>query len=469
MKFTKLDLLTLLISLFILTGCKKSLTIGLEIDPESAIEGSFVDTLTIHSRTVLEEVGQTNGLNRHPLGYLIDPIFGTTESNIAFAVGLPANPFSFGTEPTLDSAVLILPYSSEFYGDTTNTFSFDVHQLKENIALGDRFPSNATYAYETPVLGSKTTKIFPTTRVKVIDPLNGIPDTVANLAPQLRIRLNNQFVSNNILNASTSTLKNDFNFSEVFKGLYVKVDKSKTTRQGGISYINLNEAGAYITIYYKTKNPNNTPVTIDTLKALFPIGTANRVSVASIKHDYTGTPVAEQLSKPNQQFERTYLQGTGGLRNKITFPYFTKFRAEAGKIVINKAELVVDLEPGTNLFPFEASARLALYRNDIANQRKNIPDNEAFGDSRGLDQSVFGGYFNAAKNQYVFVVTSYIQDLMTGKVQDYGTFLGPTPLDQHMLNPAFNTSTRSIIRSQNKATGNQNGTLKLNIYYTKVD
>ncbi len=102
MKFVKLDLLTLLISLFLFASCENTSTIGLEIDPNSSIEGTLVDTLTVSSRTLKDEDAATSALTRYPLGYIKDPIFGTTESSVAFSLSLPNASFTFGAFQELD-------------------------------------------------------------------------------------------------------------------------------------------------------------------------------------------------------------------------------------------------------------------------------------------------------------------------------------------------------------------------------
>ncbi|HEY0771947.1 MAG TPA: DUF4270 family protein, partial [Sphingobacteriaceae bacterium] len=117
MKYIKQDLLTLLISLFILSACNNPDNIGLEVDPDYAINGTLVDTATIISRTVPEDTVQTTSLGKYPMGYMNDPVFGTTEANIALSLSLPSNNQTFGTNPVLDSAVLVLKYA-DFYGDS---------------------------------------------------------------------------------------------------------------------------------------------------------------------------------------------------------------------------------------------------------------------------------------------------------------------------------------------------------------
>ena len=62
MKFFRLDLLTLLISLFILNGCKNRDTVGLGINSSGAPNGTLVDTSTIITNTVLEDSVATSGL-----------------------------------------------------------------------------------------------------------------------------------------------------------------------------------------------------------------------------------------------------------------------------------------------------------------------------------------------------------------------------------------------------------------------
>ena len=129
MKLYKLDLLTLLISLFILSSCQNTDSIGLEVDPSTAVTGTFTDTITLVSFTAKDDTMVTNTLSKYPLGHFIDPIFGKTTANIAMSLTMDPPGLSFGTSPVLDSAVLVLYYAKEFYGDSTSNFQVDVHQL----------------------------------------------------------------------------------------------------------------------------------------------------------------------------------------------------------------------------------------------------------------------------------------------------------------------------------------------------
>jgi len=470
MKFIKLDLLTLLISLFLFASCEKTATIGLEIDPNSAVQGALVDTLTITSRTVLDENVSTTSLTRHPLGYFKDPIFGTTESSLALAVTLPYDAYSFGTNAQLDSAVLVLSYGGEFYGDSTSNYNVEVRQLSSNLFDAPSFNNNATFPANSLLLGSKTGRVYPTTGLRVSDVISGT-DTLKTVKAQMRIKLDNSFIQNNVLGLSAASLYGNNSFGNSFKGLQVQVNKANSTGNGGLMFFDFAGDNSGLMLYYRKQNITTTTAT-DTLSVNFPINTTaafNKVA-ASIKHDYTGTPVATQLSNPNQQYAVTYLQPLVGLRNKISFPYLGKFYGEVGNIVINKAELVIDLSTGSDTQPLFAAPRLSLYRYDIAEKRQNVPDNNFGFDIRAIqDPVVFGGYFNAAKKQYIFVVTSYIQDLMTGKLKDYGTYLAPTPSNEYLLTPSLSSGARAVIGSFKKNPSAGDNIMKLNVYYTKIN
>ena len=89
MKFFRLDLLTLLISLFILNSCKNQDSVGLGINSTNQLNSNLVDTSTIVINT--DTIGSlvTSGVTKNPLAYFVDPVFGTTVSNLATDLNLP--------------------------------------------------------------------------------------------------------------------------------------------------------------------------------------------------------------------------------------------------------------------------------------------------------------------------------------------------------------------------------------------
>ena len=479
MKFSKLDLLTLLISLFIFASCENTSTIGLEVDPTNAVQGNLIDSVTINSRTVAEEDEVTyasgNGLARYPLGYLNDPLLGQTESSVAMVVNLPFESFDFGKTPVLDSAVLVMNYSSEFYGDSTSKYSIDVHQLTNNLNKETSYLSSKNYPFENTLLANYTGKVFPTKPFKVIDVLQAAPDTLKTVKPQLRLKIDPTFITDNIVSLSALNLKRNIDFQEAFKGLHVSIKQSSKAAMGigGIMFFDFgNSANSALTLYYRRQNANNATLK-DTLSVAFPISTNLGAVASSVKHTYSAA-VQAQLSAPNVQQSVTYLKPLGGLRNKLTFPYLGKLKTSVGNLVVNKAELVIDIGAGTDVGPFKAAPRLVLYRNDIAGQRKNIPDNDRVdgvnsGGDRRANPAAFGGYFDSVKKRYVFSVTAYVQDLIDHKTEDYGTYLAVTPSSSFQFTPSFNVAARAVLSSFKKNSVAADQTMKLNIYYTKIN
>ncbi len=473
MKFLKLDLLTLLISLFLFASCENTSTIGLEVDPTSAIQGDLIDTATITSRTIQEDATPTQSLTRYPFGFINDPLLGTTTASVALSVNLPSEAYDFGTNAVLDSAILVLNFGGEFYGDSTANYNIDVHQLTNNLAKETSYLSSRTYPFENTLLGNYNGKVFPTTPFKVTDVLTGAPDTLKTVTPQIRLKLDNSFITNHIVALPTTSLKYNSYFQNVFRGLHVQIRPSSqgAMGNGGIMFFDFaSTATSGVTLYYRKQNATTTTET-DTVSVNFPISTGSAAVAASVAHT-NSTAVQDQIDNPNTQFATTYLKPLGGLRNKLAFPYLKKLRSEVGKMVVNKAELIIDLSAGTDVAPFRAAPRLALYRNDIAAQRRNIPDNDAstttyYGDPRATGN--FGGYFDSVNKRYVFTVTAYIQDLLDSKTEDYGTFLSVTPSTAFELTPSFHTATRAVIGSFNPSPSAGDKIMKLNIYYTKIN
>ncbi|RZM24386.1 MAG: DUF4270 family protein [Pedobacter sp.] len=443
---------------------------------------TVAEDVTVTSRTVAEEPGQSFVLAGYPLGYMTDPTFGTSESSLAMTVSLPSQAaYTFGSNPVVDSAVLVLPYTTGFYGDSTSTYSIDVRQLKSDLSdeAPTSFKTNKSFAYNsaTPgytdgVFGNYTGVLKPNTPLKVTTIVTGKPDTLIAAVAQLRIKLDKAFIQNNIANLSAATLINNATFYNTFKGLHVSINKAKSNGKGGVAFFNFSGASSNLEVYYKRQNAT-TATNIDTVLASFPILSSTSAPVAAtVNHNYTGTDIAKQLSTPTTQYQTTYLQGLAGLRNKISFPYLAGFiKNLGGKVVVNRAELVVDVSSGTDVAPFSPAPRIALYTTDLGTRRVNVLDNLTKL-SNGLDNSRvatnFGGYYDPTNKNYTFIVTAMIQDLLDGKTVDYGTYIGlssPTASAATYLLPPVTSAERSVIGSF----GNATNKLKLNIYYTKIN
>ncbi|MDB5154384.1 MAG: hypothetical protein JWR54_3135, partial [Mucilaginibacter sp.] len=463
MKFFRLDLLTLLISLFILNSCKNKDTIGLGLNSSTQLGGSLIDTATIVVNTFKEDSVVTTNLAKTPLGYFIDPVLGTTESNIAIGLNLPAS--SAYTLPTgtisIDSAVLVLRYADGFYGDSiTSNYKVNVYQLGVR-PLAKTYYSNTNW---TSNLGSLvgTRSFFPHTHdsIKIMNIITGAPDSLIKVAPQLRIPIDKTFINNILFNAGSAQLASNVVFQNNVKGLYITLDKSGTTGAGGTMMFTLSDS---LNVYYHAVNGT----TIDTAMVSLPLST----SAAEIKHTFS-TAVNTDINDTTRSKDLIYLQGLAGTKVRIKFPYLKNIIKNVGNIVINRAELVVTPLP-TSMIPLylKAQPKLTMYRYDIAHQRAELED-ASQSDTRYQGVGTFGGYYSSSLKNYHFIVTAYVQDLMNGKTVDYGTYLAPVDTTNKAsvdISPTPQTAGRTIVVGTDKTSINAPYSIKLNIIYTKIN
>lgn len=464
MKFFRLDLLTLLISLFILSSCKKQGTVNLGVNDANQIVGKLIDTSSIFISTVREDDAPASALSRTPLSYFKDPVFGITESNVALDINLPgsvAYTLPTGTI-TIDSAILILPYANGFYGDSITTrYKANVYQLDERILSSASYPASKRWKRKSTLLGTQSFFSRTHDSVKVVQPIRDKPDSLMKFLPQVRIPISNAFINANLFNAPSAQLSSNLIFKNAVNGLYVTLDKAQTG-PGGTFMLNMDSAA--VKVYIRVKTTTDGVDKIDTSVVHLP----SVLRAAEISHDYTGTAIATELTSTQKTPNNFYLQGLLGLRAKIQFPYLKDIITKVGgDIIVNRAELVITAQSGTT-FPYEPLRSIMLYKLDLAKQRINIQDNSSV-DPRSTQS--YGGFYSRDKREYHFLVTAYVQDIMRGTVADYGAYLGPADnlgesyYSDVSPNPQLDGRTAAVGLDKNSTSPYR---IKLNIIYTKV-
>ncbi|GAC1556825.1 MAG: hypothetical protein NVS3B13_19160 [Mucilaginibacter sp.] len=465
MKFFRLDLLTLLISLFILNSCKNQGTVGLGLNSSAQLNGTLVDTSTILTNTVLDDTVSTTNISKMPLAYFNDPIFGLTEANIASNLNLPGS--SAYTPPTgtivIDSARLVLQYADGFYGDSTaSSYTVNVFQLNEKYNNNTVYYNTKQWNYnQNALLGSLTFNSRTHTAIKIFNIIPGKPDTLVRAAAQIRIPISTNFINANLFSASSTTLGSNNLFQNIVKGLYITLDKSKTTGPGGVFMIKSDT----LAVYYRANNGTK----IDTAIVKLPVSALS----AQIKHTYSAT-IQTELNNTTSSRGAIYLEGLSGLRAKVSFPNLllnlrNNLLKRDSDIVLNRAELVVTPVAGTDV-QYKSVPKLTMYRLDLAHQRMVVEDASP-GDPRSGGAAVFGGYYSPVLKNYHFIVTAYMQDLLSNKTVDYGTYIAP--IDTTSVNFGV-ASTPALLPTgaRTVAGGGADKTspyrIKLNVIYTKV-
>ena len=463
MKLFKLDLLTLLIGLFIFSGCEPSDDVGLEIDPANAIIGTLDSSIIVKSSTIKDDSIKTNTLVKYPLGHFKDPIFGDTDASVSMSLVLPSSNLTFGTNPVLDSAVLVLRYASEFYGDSITVFDFKVHQLTGRLTQSTNYLNTESHAFNsTDEIGElRFSKINIKDSVRVSQIIVGKPNVIKNQPPQIRIKIKSAFIDSNFLKASKVHFKDNNSFNDWIKGFRVTA-MPQGLKAGGIVLLDLNSAskiaeGSKLELYYRSGS--------DTIVKSFAIQKEVSPVAATIIHNYNKIDIKNQLSNPNVEYN--YIQSMAGLLTEVSFPNLDSLKL-LGNIAINKAELIIKVinDP---VYDFKPAPRLYLFTKDIAGQRKAVADSDDL-DSRALTDLFFGGFYSNTKKGYNFTLTSYIQDLLNDKVSSdklYINVAAPGAKGKQAMDPFNSTTSRAVIGSGNSSESKFQ--MKLNIIYTKVN
>jgi hypothetical protein len=478
MKFFRLDLLTLLISLFIFNSCKNQDTIGLKPSGSGALGGSLVDTATVFTNTALDDSVVTGSMTKVPVGLLNDPVFGQTESDLITDLNLPlegAYTLPVGTI-TIDSAVLLLNYADGFYGDTTSNYTINIYQLTQRQASAQAYYDNYKWGYNSGhLIGTNKQPFQPREKdsIKVTSIIPGAPDTAVKIAPQLRIPIDPNFINTNLFQASATTLASNLIFKNIVKGLFITMDKTKNTGVGGTIMFKA-PADSALAVYIRAKNGS----VIDTTVVYLDVTQHS----TQISHTYStkvqnalNLTAQNAINHTNISDSVLYLQGTAGLRGKISFPYLSSLFKSVGNdnVIINRAELVVTPVTGSDIPSYLVpQPKLTLYRYDIAHTPIAIEDaNSASGAYFGVGE--FGGYYlNATPHSpaaYHFLVTAYIQQLLANQTQDYGTYIAAvdtTNTSSVDIAPTAQTAGRVLAGGNNKKQPSYG--IKLNVIYTKV-
>ena len=359
----------------------------------------------------------------------------------------------------------MLRYVDGFYGDSVaSNYKVNVYQLDEPYSTNTGYYASKVWKLNSLLGTTNTFKVRPHDSIKITNIIKGKPDSLIKVPSQIRVPIDNNFIITNLFHASSATLGSNSVFQNAVKGLYITLDKTGTTGSGGT--IMLSNADS-VTVYCKISNNG----VIDTTTIKLPLSQV----AASIKRSPSATisnaTVSDDKANTSPSANVFYLQGLAGLRTKISFPnLLVNLRNELSKtgedIVLNRAELIITAAPGSYT-QFRPLPKITMYKLDIAHQRVLLQDATP-SDPRSQGVGSFGGFYNSKTNQYHFIITAYLQDLLLKKTTDYGAYLAP--VDTLNRSSVDYTATPSI-GARTVAVGSDKTSqyrIKLNIIYTKI-
>jgi len=393
----------ILLLLVVAWGCKQGdQTLGVDLLPGVKI----LDTRYHQEKTSISTSVYTDTKIRvdrpkyNLLGSFNDPVFGRTDASFVAQFRLP---FYRAFLPTaaIDSAVLIMTYKT-IYGDTVSSQNLQVYELASSLNYEAKYLSSfnvGNLAATEPIGTGNFIPKFRTDSTKV--------DTTTQV---IRVRLKNSFGSSLIGIDSLNLASSDL-FLKVFKGLYIR--STPISRKGTLVSIinapmaNTTESNPRIFLYYHDAKS-------DTLSYGCEI-TANSANVASYVHDYSNARFNPNLNKENNTDSLIYIQPTGGIKSKILVPSLSTWK-DSANYAINKATLTFHADTiMSDSRRYEMPKRLYLTLDSLGT--------EIFPADSKLSSSYYGGFYDATTATYSFNVTQHLQQIITGKKQNYAFYL----------------------------------------------
>lgn len=406
MKSNHFRILTILASFFILIllvySCKKDpYQVGIDLLPPSdTLNVKTSDTASFLAYSVLQDSIRTDKTTQSILGSLMDPVFGSTTASLYMQYWLSAVAPDFGTNPVLDSIVLMIPYGN-IYGDTNSMQTLKIYELSQSIYYDSIYYSNhSVETYGVP-LANYTFKPAPKDSLTI----GGV-----KTAPHIRINLNklSKYFGNKLLSAPAVSMSTNVNFFEFMKGLYIESSRA----QSGGALLSFDPASTYskIAMYYHN-------ATSDSLQFTF-VGATNSARFNNIDHNHY-LNAAPELRQQVLQHDTTlgknnlYIQGLSGIRVRLRLPFLNNF-VKSGKIAVNSAILTIkNAETDTTLYP---PVKLTLVVVDSAERVGFLID-----ENEGA--FYFGGTYNTSARTYKFRITRHMQQVLDGKVKNYDMYL----------------------------------------------
>jgi len=256
-------------------------SLGGQIIGEPGFNADLYDEAVITATTVNLPPVQTNNIPLNLLGFYNHNVYGRQTANILTQLELSATSPDFGDMALMDSVVLKIPFfSTELEADEADEDGEKVYELdsvigtspirlsirESNFFLNQYDPQTnfekAQKYYSdmhAQIQANLTSKVlydqeFIPSKQEIVEyepTAEGEKDTVAS-APALRIKLDNEYFQQKILNRQgAAELASASDFRNYLRGIYIQAEGLND--KGSMMLLNLAHADAGITLYYTTE------------------------------------------------------------------------------------------------------------------------------------------------------------------------------------------------------------------------
>lgn len=391
------SILALLMVGILFSSCKKEPSqIGLDIVGGNPLNVLFSDTTSVSIYSILRDSLRTDELSYNILGYVVDPIFGTTKSSLYTQYNLSLSSFSFGDDAILDSIVLSIQYQmTSVYGDSTAALSFKVYELDELLHFDSAYYSTRTVPIKPASLGNRTL---------VPRPMDSVLVDTTMVAPHFTMRLEDE-LGQRLMSFNDTIYYDNDEFVSLFKGLYFEPEY--TSGAGNLTFLNMVGTRSKLTIYYKNAVDDSLSYSLVPSSYTPSFQNFDHLNYVGSDPDFYQQVIAKDSTLGKQKF---YLQTLGGVDSYISFPSLFN-NEDFSKMAINEAKLIF-----TNIDPdnlFVQPNNLLLFQNRYSTT--DSTSNYYYIEDAAAGDAYFGGSYNSASKQYEFRITNYLQDYISGK------------------------------------------------------
>jgi len=424
---TKLNIGLLFLLLTLGFACKKqddNSVLGLDVQPENDLVGVTIsDTSSIFMYTQKVDASRSYNDQYKYLGSNQDPIFGRTDASIYtnFSISSNLTNVSFGNNPVLDSAEMVIRFLGQALGDTSTSLNYDVYVLNEALVSSATYSTSSSLNKSTTKVGTYYGKLK--SRDSKVCLILKIDDNLAQYILQ-----------------TTSNLTNNTIFQNAYKGFYITTSSSSLSGpgSGAIRRFDLDDDVSGVNLYY---HDGSSP-SYKGQSFKFSFRGSNALRFNNVSHNYasgatsnlfdqiTGAGTVDTL-KGNSNI---YLNSFGGTRTRVYLPYLKNF-SDSQIVSISRAELIIKVDETVSPYnsKYGYPTNLALLACNSAGIEELVWDQ-----LETTDFVKYGGNYDATNKQYVFNIARQMQRILNGET-DYGFYL---------VNASPNKS--SVIRRDNR-------------------
>lgn len=398
--------------LIVLFSCKKKTDdsfLGLDVQPENDLLGVIItDTTKLNMFTQKVDYVKTYNDQYKFLGSTLDPVFGRTDASIYTNLSIANNltNLTFGTNPVLDSAEIVIRWLGQSIGDTSKILTYDVYVLSEAI-----IPTS---------ISSGHNNFTNTTLNKAITPVCHVKAKYVARGNGLCLVLPLDYNMAQYILQTNSNLVNNSAFLAANKGFYITTENSNLSSpsEGAIRRFDLDDALSGANFYYHEGGSASSKGQM----FQFTFKGTDAARFNNINHNYSlgaNSNLYDQLNGNTLKGEtNVYLNCFGGTRTRITLPYLKNF-SESENVSINRAELIIKVDQSFYNPNYGYPASLALIADSMGTGKEEL----VYDQLETTDFIKYNGNYDAVNKQYVFNIARQVQKIITNKIGNYGFYL----------------------------------------------